>query len=313
MTTRLPDPQYTTNFGAAYLGDALQLLKHLKDESVDLIMTSPPFGLRRKKEYGNVDAENYVKWFLPFSLEFYRVLKRDGSLVIDIGGAWNPGHPTKSLYNFELVVALCNQVGFYLAQDFYWFNPAKLPAPAEWVTVRRIRAKDAVDTIWWLSKSPFPRANNKKVLKPYSNSMLDLLEKGYKPKLRPSGHDISSNLIWLVCTTAFVNYLSKCRKVGLYPHFTRERAERPALLIMLTEHEPFIQWDVCACQEKGSFNCGLPGVLAGEPHERGCRYIERCDTCERYPCDEDACLAYAQAFGGRCSYDSEGYVVWSPQ
>jgi len=188
----LPQPLYTTTHGAAYVGDALELIANLKSESIDLIMTSPPFGLRRKKEYGNVDADDYVQWFLPFGREFHRVLKQHGSLVIDIGGSWNPGSPTKSLYNFELVIALCKEVGFYLAEDFYWFNPAKLPTPAEWVTVRRIRVKDAVNTIWWLSKNPFPRADNRRVLKPYSKSMIELLERGYKPKLRPSGHDIST-------------------------------------------------------------------------------------------------------------------------
>lgn len=82
-------------------------------------------------------------------------------------------------------------LGFYLAQELYWYNPAKLPTPAEWVTVRRERVKDSVNTIWWLSKEPHPKANNRRVLKPYSDAMKNLLKNGYKPKIRPSGHDIS--------------------------------------------------------------------------------------------------------------------------
>ncbi|NEP43443.1 MAG: site-specific DNA-methyltransferase [Okeania sp. SIO2H7] len=83
-------------------------------------------------------------------------------------------------------------LGFYLAQEIYWYNPAKLPTPAEWVTVRRERVKDAVNTIWWLSKEPHPKANNKNVLKPYSKAMKNLMKNGYTAKFRPSGHDISN-------------------------------------------------------------------------------------------------------------------------
>lgn len=172
-------------------------MQELPDESVDLICTSPPFALVRKKEYGNVDAHKYVEWFKSFAQQFYRILKPKGSLVIDIGGSWIKGYPVRSLYHFELVIDLCKPqkeggLGFYLAQELYWYNPAKLPTPAEWVTVRRERVKDAVNTIWWLSKDPHPKSNNKNVLRPYSEAMKNLLKNGYNAKLRPSGHDIST-------------------------------------------------------------------------------------------------------------------------
>ena len=190
------EPYYQTKLGAAYLGNSLELMANIPDESIDLICTSPPFALVRKKEYGNVDADQYVEWFKDFAIHFHRILKPTGSLVIDIGGSWIKGKPVRSLYHFELVIALCKAqkkggLGFYLAQELYWYNPAKLPTPAEWVTVRRERVKDAVNTIWWLSKDPHPKANNRRVLKPYSEAMKNLLKNGYKPKLRPSGHDIS--------------------------------------------------------------------------------------------------------------------------
>ncbi len=187
---------YSTELGSAYLGDSLQLMQKLPDESIDLICTSPPFALVRKKEYGNVDAHKYVDWFKNFAIEFHRILKPSGSLVIDIGGSWIKGFPVRSLYQFELVIELCKPttkggIGFYLAQELYWYNPAKLPTPAEWVTVRRERVKDAVNTVWWLSKEPHPKANNRNVLRPYSEAMKNLLKNGYSAKLRPSGHDIS--------------------------------------------------------------------------------------------------------------------------
>ena len=118
-----------------YCVDSLPFMRsHIADASVDLIMTSPPFGLVRKKSYGNVDADNYVKLFRPFGLEFHRVLKSHGSLVIDIGGAWNRGQPARSLYHFELLIMICKELGFYLAQEVFWWNPSKLPTLAEWVT-----------------------------------------------------------------------------------------------------------------------------------------------------------------------------------
>jgi site-specific DNA-methyltransferase (cytosine-N4-specific) len=86
---------------------------------------------------------------------------------------------------------LCDQLGFHFAQDFYWYNPAALPAPAEWVNVRRIRVKSAVDVVYWLGKTESPKANNRTVLKAYSRDMLRLIERGYRVKERPSGHNIT--------------------------------------------------------------------------------------------------------------------------
>lgn len=175
---------HETKLGRIIHGDCLDVLEECGNHSVNLIMTSPPFGLVRKKDYGNVEADKYLDWFRPFAAD-------NGSLVIDIGGAWNKGYPTRNLYHFKLPIMLCEEFGFHLAQDFYWWNPSKLPTPAEWVTVRRNRVKDAVNTVWWLSPSPWPKASNRRVLQPYSTAMKELLTKGQKAKKRPSGHYIS--------------------------------------------------------------------------------------------------------------------------
>lgn len=225
-------PYYQTELGAAYRATSLRLLKKIPDNSIDLIFTSPPFALTRKKEYGNVSASNYVNWFKSFSKEFRRILKKEGSLVIDIGSAWNPGTPTKSLYQYKLLIALVNQK-YHFCQDFFWYNPAKLPSPAEWVNVRRIRVKDSVNYVWWLSKTDFPKADNRKILKEYSKSMMDLLENGYKAKLRPSGHDISEkfskdnsgaippNLLQIANTESNSYYLKRCKEESIKPHPAR--------------------------------------------------------------------------------------------
>lgn len=252
MPSKKPQPYYSTNLGDAFLGDTKEILPQLElNGKVDLIITSPPYALRRKKEYGNVDATEYVDWFMSFSDLFYDVLAPHGSLVINIGGSWKKGLPVRSLYHYELLISLCNpkrEKFFYLGQDLFWYNPSKLPAPAEWVTVRRIRVKDAVECVWWLSKSPFPQANNRKVLVEYSDSMKELHEKGYKPKLRPSGHDISDkfsrvnggaippNLLQIANTDSNSRYLMKCRENGLNPNPARYPEGLPEFFIdMLTE------------------------------------------------------------------------------
>lgn len=240
---------HETRLGRIYQGDSLVTLKkYAKANSVDLIVTSPPFGLVRKKGYGNVDADKYVEWFKPFAEAFRRVLKPEGSLVIDIGGSWIPGQPTRSLYHYELLIMLCKEFGLHLAQDFFWWNPAKLPTPAEWVTVRRIRVKDAINCIWWLSPSPWPRADNRRVLWPYSDSMKELLKNGYRAKLRPSGHDISGkfstdngaaippNLISVANTESNSSYLQYCKENSIQPHPARFPAAIPEFFIrMLTD------------------------------------------------------------------------------
>lgn len=109
-------PYYTPNNDAVYFGDSLELIKLIADNSINLILTSPPFALTRKKEYGNENAEKYIEWFLPFAYEFKRVLTDNGSFILDLGGTYLPGLPVRSIYQYELLVRLCKEVGFFLAQ-----------------------------------------------------------------------------------------------------------------------------------------------------------------------------------------------------
>ena len=79
-----------------------------------------------------------------------------------------------------------------LCQEFYWFNPGKLPSPAEWVTIRRLRVKDSVNLVLWLAKDAArTKADNRRVLREYSSSMKSLLRNGYQARLRPSNWSIS--------------------------------------------------------------------------------------------------------------------------
>ncbi|MBI4494700.1 MAG: site-specific DNA-methyltransferase [Chloroflexi bacterium] len=237
---------YETSLGRAYVGDARQLLQLLDDESVDLVLTSPPFALQRQKAYGNEDQDAYVDWLLSFCADVWRILRPTGSFVLDLGGAYVKNRPVRSLHNYRILLRLCDELGFRLAEEFFWFNPSKLPSPIEWVNKQKIRVKDAVDTVWWLSKTDHPRADVRRVLVPYSTRMRKLLEDAerfYTPKKRPSGHDISerfssandgaipSNLLQIANTESNSLYLRLCKLADVEAHPARFPERLPAFFI----------------------------------------------------------------------------------
>lgn len=246
---------YKTRLGSAYCGDSRELLKELKDDSVDLVMTSPPFALLREKEYGNVLQDDYVSWLEEFAVEVKRILKPTGSFVLDLGGAYQRGKPVRSLYNYNVLIRFVSELGFNLAEEFFWFNPSKLPSPIEWVNKRKIRVKDAVNTVWWFSKTDNPKADVTKVLAPYSDRMRKLLKSNgtyFKPKLRPSGHDISgnfkdnggaipSNLLQIPNSESSSRYLKLSTQLGVKSHPARFPIKLPAFFIkFLTDEDDLI-------------------------------------------------------------------------
>lgn len=239
-------PSYMTSQGAAYTGDSRKLLAALPDSSINLVMTSPPFALQRKKEYGNAEQHEYVDWLTEFAALVKGKLTDDGSLVLDLGGSYQKGVPVRSLYQFRVLLKLCDELGFHLAEEFYWHNPAKLPSPIEWVNKRKIRAKDSVNTLWWFSKTEWPKSNVSRVLAPYSDRMKKLIEdpeKFYKAKKRPSGHDISMgfgkdnggaippNLLQFPNTESNGKYIAACKMVGNNGHPARFPAKLPEFFI----------------------------------------------------------------------------------
>ena len=256
LSRKLPKPLYTSHWGAAFCGDALELLPLLPADCVDLVLTSPPFALQRKKSYGNHEQEVYVDWLSRFASEIYRVLNPTGSFVLDIGGAYEKNRPVRSLYNYRVLIKFCDELGFRLAEEFFWYNPAKLPSPIEWVNKRKVRAKDAVNTVWWFSKTDNPKANVTNVLVPYSERMKLLLKNGsrfYSPKERPSGHDISkafnndrggaipSNLLQIPNTESNSQYLRLCKAVGISGHPARFPGKLPEFFIkFLTDPDDLV-------------------------------------------------------------------------
>jgi DNA modification methylase len=239
---------YSTRFGLQVSADSRDILRALPEASVDLIVTSPPFALLRKKSYGNEDQAEYVAWLNEFGELALPVLKQTGSFVLDLGGAYERGRPVRSLYNFRVLLDFCDRLGYRLAEEFFWYNPAKLPSPIEWVNKRKVRAKDAVNTVWWFSKTDAPKADVTRVLVPYSVRMKTLLKDPgafYRPKERPSGHAIAeafgrdnggaipSNLLQIPNTESNSHYLRVCKALGRDSHPARFPLDLPTFFIKL--------------------------------------------------------------------------------
>jgi len=274
-------PYYTTDGGVAVLGDSLEVMRQIPDRSISLVLTSPPYALHFKKEYGNKDKHEYIAWMLPFAREIRRVLKDDGSFVLNIGGSYNKGTPTRSLYHFKLLVALIEEVGFHLAQECFWYNPAKMPMPAEWVTVRRVRVKDSVEYVWWLSKTPHPKADNRKVLRAYSADMIRLNKRKLRATTRPGGYiikesfadvetggsippnvieeDAAEDMLRFGNNAANDRYTLRCKEAGIKIHPARFPAALPEFFInLLTDRD-----DICVDPFAGSNTLGMVAERLG--------------------------------------------------
>ncbi|MFN4156487.1 MAG: DNA-methyltransferase [Paracoccaceae bacterium] len=194
---RASSPIYQTNLGSAYCGDSLKVLGSkpfsVHKGMVQLAFTSPPFPLNTKKSYGNLQGEDYVRWFAKFAPLLRDMVTEDGSIVIEIGNAWMPGQPTMSTHVLEAFLRFLKKGDLHLCQEFIWYNPARLPSPIEWVNKERSRVKDAFTRIWWMSPTSRPKADNRKVLREYSPSMKRLIETGkYNAGARPSEHHIGA-------------------------------------------------------------------------------------------------------------------------
>jgi DNA modification methylase len=253
LVGRIDDSQisYRTRLGVQAVGDSRQLLDLLPKGSVDLIVTSPPFALLRRKAYGNEDQADYVAWLLEFGKAAHRVLKDTGSFVLDIGGAYQRGVPVRSLYPYRVLLGFCDDLGYHLAEEFHWHNPSKLPSPIEWVNKRKIRVKDSVNNVFWFSKTEWPKADISRVRQPYSARMRLLLKDPaayYDPKNRPSGHGISgrfgqdnggslpSNLLSIPNSGSSSRFQKLCKELSEPVHPARFPGGLPQFFIrMLTD------------------------------------------------------------------------------
>lgn len=247
---KLPkEAAYTTANGAMLKGHAEDVLRASELDSirgnVQLIFTSPPFPLNTKKKYGNLQGGQYLAWLSGFGPMFRELLAPNGSIVIEMGNSWEPGLPAMSTLGLKALLYFQEQNQLHLCQEIICHNPARLPSPAQWVTIERIRLKDSYTRLWWLSPSPRPKASNKNVLTPYSSAMKQLLKTGnYNPGRRPSEHVVSKDsfatdnggaiapsVLSIPNTQANDLYQQHCRANGIEFHPARMPTALPEFFI----------------------------------------------------------------------------------
>ena len=241
--SRPPRLAYRTGAGRAYHSTLRSFLDSRAGRTlqgkVDLILTSPPFPLNRKKRYGNFQGDRYLEWLKELAPDLVRLLKPKGSIVVELGNAWEPGSPVMSTLPTRALLSFMEAGGLNLCEEFIGYNKARLPAPIQWVNVERTRVKDAYTHIWWMSPSERPRADNRRVLRDYSPAMKELIKTGkYNSGSRPSeyvigkksfrkdnGGAIPPNVIEFANTSAREPYLDYCESKRLDPHPARMNAE----------------------------------------------------------------------------------------
>jgi site-specific DNA-methyltransferase (cytosine-N4-specific) len=291
---------YETDKGTALWAEAEAAAGVIADNCVNLLISSPPYPLNRQKTYGNLRGQEYLDWLVALASEWKRMLVDDGSMIINLGPVWNKGEPTQSLYQERLLLRLVDDLGLHLAQRFYWSNPGAIPS-SEWVTIRRVRVKNTVESIFWLSKSSNPKADNRRVLLPYSDRMHKLIAKGgeYR-RLRPSGHgdtkgafgrdnggSIPSNLIISANSSASDYYHRQCREHGLPPN----PAQWP---------EPLPEFFIKLCTE--------PGDIIYDPFFGGGRLGQICERLGRNWIGSDKSLAFLSG----SKFNQSSYINRAP-
>lgn len=251
---------YVAGDGKVLWGAIEDAVAQIEDRSVSLIMTSPPYPQLREKQYGNLDSRRHVEWLTQITQMLLPKLTENGSLVWNLGDTYQKNQPTIDPYCERFLLRLVDDLGLHLAGRFEWNNPSKMPAPAEWCTVRRVRVKASLERCYWMSPSTNPKADNRRVLQPYSASMQRLLNKGGERRaLRPSGHAFSTgafsvdhggsipgNLITAANTESNGRYMRHCREQGLPIHPARFPSALPEFFIKMLTDEGDLVADVFA-------------------------------------------------------------------
>lgn len=270
---------YSTSYGKLYLSSIEKFMatteyQELKGQ-VQLIITSPPFPLNKKKEYGNLQGDEFREWLAALSSGLCDLLTPDGSIVIEMGNGWEPKSPTFSTLPIESLLEFKNKGNLKLCQEFICYNPARLPSPAQWVTIERIRTIDSYTRLWWMSRSERPKADNRKILRPYSQRMKSLLKKqSYNSGKRPSNHSINDtsflknnkgsimpnviqiedimetgsarmpeNIFSLSNTNSNTRFIKDCKENGFIPHPARMPIELVEFFVEFLTDEGDIVFD----------------------------------------------------------------------
>ena len=139
-------------------GDCLDVFADLPGDSVDLIVTSPPYADARQRTYGGVKPADYVAWFAPRAAEMLRVLKPTGSFVLNIKERAADGE--RHTYVLDLILHLKRETGFRWVEEYIWHKTTA--APGKW----KYRFRDAWERVLHFAKSRDVKMNQEAVMVP---------------------------------------------------------------------------------------------------------------------------------------------------
>lgn len=168
------------NSNSIYLGDSLELLKKLDENSIDLVITSPPYStLKKYIDNPGILADEYVDWFIPYCQEIERVLKPTGSFILNINDKVESGfrHP----YVFDLISRLHKETGLKMFERLFWNKMKGLP--------NRSRFGDRVEYLFWFAKSSKFKFFIDEMRTEYSESSIKRMKKPLKKRYARTSND----------------------------------------------------------------------------------------------------------------------------
>ncbi|MGH8156609.1 MAG: DNA methyltransferase [Rhodanobacter sp.] len=170
---------FSTDLGVAIWGDNMDVITRL-DEPVHLVLTSPPFALRKPRSYGNPPLAQYVDFIVRSIEPLVCTLAHGGSIVLNCSNdLFEPGSPARSTYIERLIIALEDNYGLHLMDRLQWVNPSKAPGPIQWASKERIHLNVGFEPLLWLCNAPRACfADNRRVLEPHTEQHLKLIAAG---------------------------------------------------------------------------------------------------------------------------------------
>lgn len=207
-------------------GDCLSSFLHIADDSVDLIVTSPPYADKRTNVYGSIKADQYVEWFIPRAKEFYRVLKTTGSFVLNIKEAAVDGVRQTHVVNLHLAL-MAN--GWRWVEEYIWVKTNPFPTGSE----RRL--KDGFERIFHFTKTKdflfFPNLMKVKSISPWIEANRKRKNKGAFSTTNRSGLVMNSRITDdMVRPSTVLTFPSSCINIDHPAVFPRDL---PAFFIKL--------------------------------------------------------------------------------
>lgn len=193
-----------------YKGDSLELLKKLPDNSVDLVITSPPYSTMKVYiDNPGILADNYVEWFLPICNEICRVIKPTGSFILNINDKVEAGfrHP----YVFDLISEIHKRTELKMFERLFWNKMKSLP--------NRSRFADRVEYLFWFAKEKGFKFNIDEMRTAYSEKSIQRMKKPLKKRFSRTENDSDEYKDWSpnplgALPTTLLNISSESKKIA---------------------------------------------------------------------------------------------------